>query len=107
MKYVTIYLLHFFPFGYLLSTMVLSLMQAENIFLHKSIAKLGDFGVSRVLGESHAYAETMCGTPYYFSPEIIENRPYGKMTGKTLRSFLKMKMGFIHSNSSDLKTSGP
>ena len=42
--------------------------------------KLGDFGIAKVLDGTHAYAQTICGTPYYFSPELTENRPYGKMT---------------------------
>jgi NIMA (never in mitosis gene a)-related kinase len=43
--------------------------------------KFGDFGIAKVLGGTDAYAQTVCGTPYYFSPEIIENRPYGNKIG--------------------------
>ncbi len=38
--------------------------------------KLGDFGIARVLSYTHEKAKTMVGTPYYLSPEIVENRPY-------------------------------
>jgi serine/threonine protein kinase len=38
--------------------------------------KLGDFGIAKVLDATKDYAKTMVGTPYYLSPEIIEDRPY-------------------------------
>ena len=38
--------------------------------------KLGDFGISRVLSNTYSQAETLVGTPYYLSPEIIESKPY-------------------------------
>lgn len=39
--------------------------------------KLGDFGIAKVLAHTMANAVTMVGTPYYLSPEIVQNRPYG------------------------------
>lgn len=39
--------------------------------------KIGDLGVARVLGSKSSMAKTMVGTPYYFSPELCENKPYG------------------------------
>lgn len=42
----------------------------------KIIAKLGDFGISTILRNTLALAKTICGTPYYFSPELCLNRPY-------------------------------
>lgn len=38
--------------------------------------KLGDFGIARVLNRTQDKARTVVGTPYYLSPEIIENKPY-------------------------------
>lgn len=35
--------------------------------------KLGDFGIARVLSSTREKAKTIVGTPYYLSPEIIEN----------------------------------
>ena len=38
--------------------------------------KIGDFGIAKILKHTVAVAKTMVGTPYYLSPEIIEQRPY-------------------------------
>lgn len=52
-------------------------LKSQNIFLTKSqFVKLGDFGIARVLSHTKDIARTVVGTPYYLSPEIIENRPY-------------------------------
>lgn len=52
-------------------------LKSQNIFLTKSnFVKLGDFGIARVLSHTKDIAKTVVGTPYYLSPEIIENRPY-------------------------------
>merc|ERR1719191_804575 len=52
-------------------------LKTQNIFLMATgQVKLGDFGIARVLEATKDYAKTMVGTPYYLSPEIIEDRPY-------------------------------
>lgn len=52
-------------------------LKAGNIFLTKSgIVKLGDFGIAKVLSNTVEKAVTIVGTPYYLSPEIIQNSPY-------------------------------
>lgn len=38
--------------------------------------KLGDFGIAKVLEKTMDKAQTMVGSPYYISPEIINNKPY-------------------------------
>jgi NIMA (never in mitosis gene a)-related kinase len=49
-----------------------------NLFLDKNdTVKIGDFGVSRVLSHTKSLAHTVVGTPYYLSPELCENKPYG------------------------------
>lgn len=42
------------------------------------LLKLGDFGVSKVLGSTWQLAATAVGTPYYLSPEICQNRRYNQ-----------------------------
>ena len=52
-------------------------LKAQNVFLLKSgIVKLGDFGIAKVLNSTVEKAVTVVGTPYYLSPEIIQNKPY-------------------------------
>ncbi|XP_045884126.1 serine/threonine-protein kinase Nek5 isoform X1 [Meles meles] len=57
-------------------------IKAQNVFLSKNgmVAKLGDFGVARVLNNSMELARTCVGTPYYLSPEICQNKPYNNKT---------------------------
>ncbi|XP_066239825.1 serine/threonine-protein kinase Nek5 [Saccopteryx leptura] len=57
-------------------------IKTQNIFLSKNgmVAKLGDFGIARVLNNSMELAQTCVGTPYYLSPEICQNKPYNNKT---------------------------
>lgn len=38
--------------------------------------KLGDFGIAKILSNTYEKLETIVGTPYYLSPEIVQNQPY-------------------------------
>eukprot|EP01012_Entosiphon_sulcatum_P031746 TRINITY_DN40452_c0_g1_i1.p1 TRINITY_DN40452_c0_g1~~TRINITY_DN40452_c0_g1_i1.p1 ORF type:complete len:505 (+),score=106.77 TRINITY_DN40452_c0_g1_i1:64-1578(+) len=52
-------------------------LKTRNVFLMANgQIKLGDFGLSTVLNNTMALANTLCGTPYYFSPELCRNKPY-------------------------------
>jgi NIMA (never in mitosis gene a)-related kinase len=35
--------------------------------------KMGDFGIAKVLDNTYEKLETLVGTPYYLSPEIVQN----------------------------------
>jgi len=50
--------------------------------------KIGDLGVARMLGSRSSCARTMVGTPYYFSPELCENKPYKQVSLSLSFSFL-------------------
>lgn len=57
-------------------------MKTQNIFLTGSrvqnvfALKLGDFGVAKALDCTTDLAQTQIGTPFYMSPELINNKPY-------------------------------
>lgn len=52
-------------------------LKSANIFLNsKGEVKIGDFGFSKQLNYTVALASTICGTPYYFSPELCQKLPY-------------------------------
>jgi len=52
-------------------------IKSMNIFLSKSEdVRIGDLGVAKALAETHNFAHTMIGTPYYLSPEMCEEKPY-------------------------------
>ncbi len=54
-------------------------LKPGNIFLDgESNIKLGDFGLSRVLSEQSTFAKTHVGTPYYMSPELMDEKDYNE-----------------------------
>jgi NIMA (never in mitosis gene a)-related kinase len=52
-------------------------LKSQNLFLTSSDRlRVGDFGISKVLENTAAFARTAIGTPYYLSPEICQEKPY-------------------------------
>eukprot|EP00930_Biecheleria_cincta_P097238 TRINITY_DN88961_c0_g1_i1.p1 TRINITY_DN88961_c0_g1~~TRINITY_DN88961_c0_g1_i1.p1 ORF type:complete len:493 (+),score=136.56 TRINITY_DN88961_c0_g1_i1:51-1481(+) len=53
-------------------------LKSSNFFLSKAgNLKMGDFGIAKVLSHTQAVARTQIGTPYYLSPEVCQEKPYG------------------------------
>lgn len=51
-------------------------LKPENIMMdNKGYVKITDFGFCKMV-ETRTY--TLCGTPEYLAPEIIQSKPYGK-----------------------------
>ena len=56
-------------------------IKAGNVLLdHKGVAKLADFGVSAQLANTLSKKDTVIGTPYWMSPEVISRSLYNKKT---------------------------
>ena len=56
-------------------------INTQNVFMMKNgIVKLGDFGIARVLNSTTDMAQSVVGTPYYLSPEIVQSNTYAFTT---------------------------
>ena len=79
-------------------------LKSENIFLSKNgLIKLGDFGISKCLNFTLDKAKTFIGTPFYLSPEIVQNIPYSFKSdiwslGVLLYEMCALKMPFDAKN---------
>ena len=54
-------------------------LKPENILMDlDGHIKISDFGLSKILDKPDGKAFTLCGTPQYISPEILETKGYDK-----------------------------
>ncbi|KAL8576451.1 hypothetical protein ACOMHN_049018 [Nucella lapillus] len=83
-------------------------IKSQNIFLSSSgMVQLGDFGIAKVLNNTVELARTCIGTPYYLSPEIVENKPYNNKSdiwslGCVLYELTTLKHAFEAGNMKNL-----
>ena len=83
-------------------------LKPQNVFLTKSgIVKLGDFGISTVLHSTLMMAKTICGTPFFFSPELCQGQAYNNKSdiwalGCLLFELLSLDVPFRGVNMTDL-----
>jgi NIMA (never in mitosis gene a)-related kinase len=58
--------------------------------------KLGDFGLSRVMGKDSIYAYTNVGTPYYMSPEQMTDGRYTEKSDIWSTGCILYEMASLH-----------
>jgi serine/threonine protein kinase len=50
-------------------------IKAENVVVHDKVVKICDFGWA---SEGEYSRKSLCGTPAYISPEVVQNKLYDK-----------------------------
>ncbi|KAJ1622069.1 kinase-like domain-containing protein [Pavlovales sp. CCMP2436] len=79
-------------------------LKPSNVFVTKDgTVKLADFGISAELSTTEQEAQTVCGTPFYLSPEMVSGKPYTAATdvwslGCILWELITLRRPFSGSN---------
>eukprot|EP01064_Diplonema_japonicum_P032832 TRINITY_DN6293_c4_g1_i1.p1 TRINITY_DN6293_c4_g1~~TRINITY_DN6293_c4_g1_i1.p1 ORF type:complete len:247 (+),score=61.58 TRINITY_DN6293_c4_g1_i1:90-743(+) len=82
-------------------------VKTQNIFItSQGVIKIGDFGIARELNNTFDQAHTFVGTPYYLSPELVQEKPYDTRSdiwalGVVLYEMMALKHPF---NANDMKS---
>jgi tRNA A-37 threonylcarbamoyl transferase component Bud32 len=84
-------------------------LKSANIFLTSTgDVRIGDFGFAKQLTMTTGLASTVCGTPYYFSPEMCQKQPYNNKSdvwalGVVLYEMTNLRKPFEAQNLPELK----
>ena len=82
----------------------------KNILLSaQKQCKISDFGLSYQLDTPQDLARTWLGTPYYMSPELLQNQPYGRSSdvwslGVMAYELMALRRPFVARSMEDLTT---
>lgn len=72
-------------------------LKSQNLFLtSQDRLRIGDFGISKVLESTAAFAKTTIGTPYYLSPEICMEKPYSFSSDVWALGCILYEMAALH-----------
>lgn len=72
-------------------------LKPGNIFLDSSKnVKIGDFGLARVMNQDSQFAYTHVGTPYYMSPEQINECKYNEQSDIWSLGCIIYEMAALH-----------
>lgn len=76
-------------------------IKPANVFLHRGVCKLGDMGLSKLVGDAVSIVQhTQCGSPLYLAPEVHMGQKYSAQIdmwalGCTLFEMMMLSHAFV------------